>query len=162
MLAQKHGPSTTSPPQPGPAQFRRRQQYYWPLFLLSPQSKKKIRRPTGQRLFSAPAIPTAMAFAAVLRAGLLAVPLPLSASSPPPFFATSDYARVPRLTAAARAVRYRRRGRPSRAAAAITASLDLTEDNVRLALEEAKSEARKLNCFPFSPDPHGHAVAASS
>ncbi|RLM87477.1 uncharacterized protein C2845_PM04G19480 [Panicum miliaceum] len=71
-----------------------------------------------------------MTFAAVLRAGLLAVPLPLSASSPPPFFATSDYARVPRLTAAARAERYRRRGRPSRAAAAITASLDLTEDNL--------------------------------
>jgi len=90
-----------------------------------------------------------MASAAVLRAGLLAAPPRLSASSPPPFFATSSYARVPRLTAAARAARYRRRGRASRAAAAITASsLDLTEDNVRLALEEAKSEARKLNRFP--------------
>ena len=99
-------------------------------------------------MFSASSIRTAMAFAAVLRAGLLAVPPRLSASSPPPFFATSSYARVPRLTAAARAVRYRRRSRPSRAAAAITASLDLTEDNVRLALEEAKSEARKLNRFP--------------
>jgi hypothetical protein len=89
-------------------------------------------------MFSASSIRTAMAFAAVLRAGLLAVPPRLSASSPPPFFATSSYARVPRLTAAARAVRYRRRGRPSRAAAAITASsLDLTEDMVRLALEEA-------------------------
>nr|CAB3457382.1 unnamed protein product [Digitaria exilis] len=82
-----------------------------------------------------------MAFAAVLRAGLLAVPPPLSASSPPPFFPTPAYYRVPRLAAAGRAVRYRRRNRPSRTAAAITASLDLTEDNVRLALEEAKSEA---------------------
>ncbi|CAN6167400.1 unnamed protein product [Urochloa humidicola] len=89
-----------------------------------------------------------MAFAAVLRAGLLAVPPPLPASSPPPFFATSAYARVPRLTAAARAVRYRRRGRArtarAAAAAAITASLDLTEDNVRLALDEAKSELGQL------------------
>ncbi|XP_039820524.1 uncharacterized protein LOC120682597 isoform X2 [Panicum virgatum] len=86
-----------------------------------------------------------MASAAVLRAGLLAAPPRLSASSPPPFFATSSYARVPRLTAAARAARYRRRGRASRAAAAITASwLDLTEDNVRLALEEAKSELGQL------------------
>ena len=107
-------------------------------------------------MFSASSIRTAMAFAAVLRAGLLAVPPRLSASSPPPFFATSSYARVPRLTEAARAVRYRRRSRPSRAAAAITASLDLTEDNVRLALEEAKSEARKLNCFPSPQTPHGH------
>ncbi|OQU89675.1 hypothetical protein SORBI_3002G242600 [Sorghum bicolor] len=84
-----------------------------------------------------------MAFAAVLGARPLAVPAPLSTSTPPPFFATSAYACVPRLTAAAaaaRAVRYRRRGRRSRAAAAITASLDLTEDNVRLALDEAKSE----------------------
>ena len=108
-------------------------------------------------MFSASSIRTAMAFAAVLRAGLLAVPPRLSASSPPPFFATWSYARVPRLTAAARAARYRRRGRASRAAAAITASwLDLTEDNVRLALEEAKSEARKLNCFPSPQTPHGH------
>uniref|UniRef100_A0A804MPA1 Uncharacterized protein n=1 Tax=Zea mays TaxID=4577 RepID=A0A804MPA1_MAIZE len=96
-----------------------------------------------------------MAFAAVLRARLLPVPTPLSSSSPPPFFAPSAYVRVPRLTAAAaRTVRYRRRGgRPHRAAAAITASLDLTEDNVRVALDEAKSEARKLNRFPFSPHP---------
>ncbi|ONM22528.1 hypothetical protein Zm00014a_025359 [Zea mays] len=73
-----------------------------------------------------------MAFAAVLRARLLPVPTPLSSSSPPPFFAPSAYVRVPRLTAAAaRTVRYRRRGgRPHRAAAAITASLDLTEDNL--------------------------------
>ncbi|CAN6204813.1 unnamed protein product [Urochloa humidicola] len=87
-----------------------------------------------------------MAFAAVLRAGFPAVPRPLPASSPPPFFATSSYARVPRLKAAARGVRYRRRGRPRRAAAAaaITASLDLTEDNVRLALDEAKSELGQL------------------
>ncbi|KAJ1290144.1 hypothetical protein BS78_02G220600 [Paspalum vaginatum] len=85
-----------------------------------------------------------MAFAAVLRARLLAVPPPLSASSPPPFFATSSYARVPRLREASRAVGHRRRGRPSRAAAVITASLDLTEDNVRLALDEAKSELGQL------------------
>ncbi|CAL5087742.1 unnamed protein product [Urochloa decumbens] len=84
-----------------------------------------------------------MAFAAVLRAGLLTVPPLLPASSPPPFFATLPYARAQILTAAARAVRYRRRGRPSRAAA-ITASLDLTEDNVRLALDEAKSELGQL------------------
>ncbi|OEL37376.1 hypothetical protein BAE44_0001606 [Dichanthelium oligosanthes] len=71
-----------------------------------------------------------MAFAAVLRAGLLAVPPPLPATSPPPFFATSAYARVPCFSAAARALRYRRRGRPCRAAASITASLDLTEDNL--------------------------------
>nr|CAB3453739.1 unnamed protein product [Digitaria exilis] len=99
-----------------------------------------------------------MAFTAVLRAGLLAVPPPLSASSPSPFFATPAYTRVPRLTAAARAVRYRRRSRPSRAAAAITASLDLTEDNVRLALDEAKSEASKRNWFPFSPIPNRNAL----
>lgn len=87
-----------------------------------------------------------MAFAAVLRARLLPVPTPLPSSSPPPFFATSAYVRVPRLTAAAaRTVRYRRRGgRPHRAAAAITASLDLTEDNVRVALDEAKSELGQL------------------
>ncbi|CAN6196377.1 unnamed protein product [Urochloa humidicola] len=88
-----------------------------------------------------------MAFAAVIRAGLLVVPPPQPASSPPLFLATSAYARVPRLKAAARAVRYRRRGliRTSRAAAAaITASLDLTEDNVRLALDEAKSELGQL------------------
>ncbi|KAF8694807.1 hypothetical protein HU200_008732 [Digitaria exilis] len=91
-----------------------------------------------------------MAFTAVLRAGLLAVPPPLSASSPSPFFATPAYTRVPRLTAAARAVRYRRRSRPSRAAAAITASLDLTEDNVRLALDEAKSEAKLICDCEFS------------
>ncbi|CAD6224472.1 unnamed protein product [Miscanthus lutarioriparius] len=75
-----------------------------------------------------------MAFAAVLRARPLAVPPPLSTSTAPPFFATSAYACVPRLTAAAaaaaRAVRYRRRGRRNRVAAAITASLDLTEDNL--------------------------------
>ncbi|CAN6308929.1 unnamed protein product [Urochloa humidicola] len=85
-----------------------------------------------------------MASAAVLRAGFLVVPPPLPASSPPPFFATVAYARAPQLTAAARSVRYRRRGRTrtsrAAAAAAITASLDLTEDNVRLALDEAKSE----------------------
>ncbi|CAL5063794.1 unnamed protein product [Urochloa decumbens] len=86
-----------------------------------------------------------MAFAAVLRAGLLAVPPPLPASSPPPFLSTSAYARAPRPTAAARPARCRRRGRPRRAAAAaITASLDLTEDNVRLALDEAKSELGQL------------------
>lgn len=87
-----------------------------------------------------------MAFAAVLRARTLAVPAPLSTSTPPPFFATSAYACVPRLTAAAaaRAVRYRRRGRRNRASSAITASLDLTEDNVRLALDEAKSELGQL------------------
>ena len=54
-------------------------------------------------------------------------------------------------------VRELRTSGASRAAAAITASsLDLTEDNVRLALEEAKSEARKLNCFPSPQTPHGH------
>lgn len=94
---------------------------------------------------TATAIQTAMAFAAVLRVGVHAVPPPLPASSPQSFFATSAYARAPRPTAVARAVRYRRRCRPRHAAAAISASLDLTEDNVRLALDEAKSEARKLN-----------------
>ncbi|XP_062199667.1 uncharacterized protein LOC133902102 [Phragmites australis] len=83
-----------------------------------------------------------MAFAAVLRASHLAGLPPPSASSPPPFCSTPAYAHLPRLrVAAARGVRCRRRGR---VAAAITASLDLTEDNVRRVLVEAKSELGQL------------------
>ncbi|TVU09979.1 hypothetical protein EJB05_43480, partial [Eragrostis curvula] len=84
-----------------------------------------------------------MAFAAIFRAGLLAAPNQPSASSPPLFYSPS-HASLASFGTAARGIRYRRRGRRSRAAAAITASLDLTEDNVRLALEEAKSELGQL------------------
>ncbi|KAL6655367.1 hypothetical protein ACP70R_006193 [Stipagrostis hirtigluma subsp. patula] len=86
-----------------------------------------------------------MALAAV-RTRFLAVPPPPSASSPPPFCSTPAHSHLPPLGRAARGVRCRRRGRPgrARAAAAITASLDLTEDNVRQALVEAKSELAQL------------------
>ncbi|KAK3133644.1 hypothetical protein QOZ80_6AG0539210 [Eleusine coracana subsp. coracana] len=84
-----------------------------------------------------------MTFAAILRAGLLAVPTPPSAS-PLQNSSTPSHACLPSFRTASRGVRYRRQGRPCRAAAAITASLDLTEDNVRLALEEAKSELGQL------------------
>ncbi|GJM98468.1 hypothetical protein PR202_ga15483 [Eleusine coracana subsp. coracana] len=70
-----------------------------------------------------------MAFAAILHAGLLAIPTPPSASSPQ-IFSTPAHACLPSFRTASRGVRYRRRGRPCRAAAAITASLDLTEDNL--------------------------------
>ncbi|XP_062193598.1 uncharacterized protein LOC133897011 [Phragmites australis] len=56
----------------------------------------------------------------------------------------SAYAHLSRLIIAARGVRCWRRGQVSRAAAAITASLDLTEENVRRALVEAKSELGQL------------------
>jgi hypothetical protein len=102
---------------------------------------QKIRRPTPQRLPLPLAPETAMAFAAILRAGLLAVPTPSSAQ----IFSSPSYACLPSFRAPTRAARCRDRGRPSCAAKSITASLELTEDNVRLALEEAKSEARELN-----------------
>ncbi|GJN33648.1 hypothetical protein PR202_gb22269 [Eleusine coracana subsp. coracana] len=70
-----------------------------------------------------------MTFAAILRAGLLAVPTPPSAS-PLQNSSTPSHACLPSFRTASRGVRYRRQGRPCRAAAAITASLDLTEDNL--------------------------------
>ncbi|KAG8049819.1 hypothetical protein GUJ93_ZPchr0009g1834 [Zizania palustris] len=68
----------------------------------------------------------------------------VAASSPPaPRRSAPACTRLPRLTTVSvdrrRSVRHQRRPRR----AAITASLDLTEDNVRLALDEAKSEARR-------------------
>ncbi|KAL5206178.1 hypothetical protein ABZP36_034387 [Zizania latifolia] len=87
-----------------------------------------------------------MAFVAI-HARLVAVaPPPLSAASSPPAPRRSAHActRLPRLTTVSvdrrRSVRHQRRPRR----AAITASLDLTEDNVRLALGEAKSELGQL------------------
>ncbi|KAG8049839.1 hypothetical protein GUJ93_ZPchr0009g2037 [Zizania palustris] len=69
----------------------------------------------------------------------------VAASSPPaPRRSAPACTRLPRLTTVSvdrrRSVRHQRRPRR----AAITASLDLTEDNVRLALDEAKSELGQL------------------
>lgn len=87
-----------------------------------------------------------MAFVAVQ--ARLASPPPLSAAATATSLcsapARTHLLRFRAVTGSRRGARCRRRPRRASSAASITASLDLTEDNVRQALVEAKSELGQL------------------